>query len=218
MKEKTAKAANPKPRLISSKIGKSDQVVIPVSNLPMSLDYAVGVPGPRNLEVFRLKNRVKWLDRYSRALNDQISFLLQVLGEEQRVWKLGLEYEQWPTLGKALELLRRIESAISREGRMLQIDKEFEDAVEKFLDSNRRPKLLALQCRLERVKTNFSRLESKSAKIMAVKPPRYLTSETDADKWLENKKARLDSLGLDMVKAEVHDIRKEVEAIIERVQ
>ena len=45
--------------------------------------------------------------------------------KQKRLWKLGLDYGEWPTMGETLHNLNEIESGIVYEGRM------FEDGLQK---------------------------------------------------------------------------------------
>jgi hypothetical protein len=97
-------------------------VVVPVSNLP-KLDHPSGViPTEHEFELMRLARAISDAKDDIRRLNDKISRQLAILQEGARLWELGLQKDQWPTLGEAIAHKRRIEAAIKYEGAGGQTD------------------------------------------------------------------------------------------------
>jgi len=81
------------------------------------LDRDFTVQRPR-WEVSRLKSEIK-------TLTDAIRYKNTKLMKQKRLWKLGIDYGEWPTMGEVLHNLNEIESGIIYKGRM------FEDELQK---------------------------------------------------------------------------------------
>jgi len=107
-----------------------EERVVPISNLPE--DKGAFPYSDRDFTVQRLRREVSRLKSEIKSLTDAIRYKNTKLMKQKHLWKLGLDYGEWPTMGEALHNLNEIESGIVYEGRM------FEDELQKQLGRRKR--------------------------------------------------------------------------------
>jgi len=108
-------ASHPEPRPQEPAEPKEERVV-PISNLP---ENSSDVPELiRDFAIQRLRRQISHLKSEIKSLTDAKRYKDGKLLKQKHLWKLGLDYGEWPTLGEALRNLTEIESGIVYEGRL----------------------------------------------------------------------------------------------------
>ena len=100
-----------------------EERVVPISNLPE--DKGTFPDSDRDFTIQRLRRQISHLKSELKSLTDAKRYKDGKLLKQKHLWKLGLDYGEWPTIGEALHNLNEIESGIIYEGRM------FEDELQK---------------------------------------------------------------------------------------
>ena len=109
---------------------KSRRRVVPISNLPE--DRSAAADSNRDFTIQRLRREVSYLKTEIKRHADAIRFKDSKLLKQKHLWKLDLDYGDWPTLGEALHNLQEIESALIYEGRL------FDDELQSELERRKR--------------------------------------------------------------------------------
>lgn len=162
----------------------SDEI-LPISNLPKLKEFIETTPSLRDMEIFRLRRQVKNLRSQNRRLNQKISFHLSVLGESQRLWELGLQEDQWPTLQEVYRHVLRFDAAIKFQGR-IEEDPELERTWPRVDDKKMRSLQLDVHLvRLDRLSQQYAALDAREDL------PRF-SSERDKIWWAISDKCRLE--------------------------
>ncbi len=97
--------------------------VVPISNLPA--DTGMVPKLERDFVIQRLRRELSHLKSEIKSLSDANRFKNIKLMKQRHLWKLGLQYGEWPSLGEVYRNLKEIESGIAYEGR------PFEDELQK---------------------------------------------------------------------------------------
>jgi len=94
---------------------RKEERVVPISNLP---EDSSDVPElARDFTIQRLRREKSYLKAIIKRQANAIRYKDGKLLKQKHLWKLGLDYGEWPTLGEALRNLQEIESALIQEGR-----------------------------------------------------------------------------------------------------
>ena len=97
---------------------KSGSRVVPISNLPE--DRSAAPDSDRDFTIQRLRREISHLKAELRRSDDAKRFKTSKLLKQKHLWKLGLDYGEWPTIGEAMRNLNEIESGIVYEGRSFE--------------------------------------------------------------------------------------------------
>jgi len=109
---------------------KSGRRVVPISNLP---EDSSDLPHlARDFTIQRLRRERSHLKAEIKRLAQANTYKDAKLLKQKHLWKLGLDYGEWPTLGEDLRNVEEIESALIHKGR------EFDDELQSEVDRRKK--------------------------------------------------------------------------------
>jgi len=100
--------------------------VVPISNLPE--DRGAAPDSDRDFTVQRLRREISRLKSELKRSDDARRFKDAKLLKQKHLWRLGFDYDEWPTMGEALRNLQEIESGIIYEGRIAKDELQSEES------------------------------------------------------------------------------------------
>jgi hypothetical protein len=95
--------------------GTNDGVISPISNAPvLNIPEDLDLPDRYQFEVYRLRNRITELETVVLEKDDKLRHALVMLDDELLFWRTGLHCHVWETMGRIINRVVRLESAIAR--------------------------------------------------------------------------------------------------------
>lgn len=92
--------------------------------VPLRDETGDGIPSERDFEVMKLERELNFYRIQFARLKEAVRQKDLTLKEQQDLWRLGLDFNKWPSIGGALDNLSKIKSALNYEVPAVITEKE----------------------------------------------------------------------------------------------